>query len=1231
MIPADILVLRSSDDHGLCYIDTQNLDGEANLKQREIPRGFIDKQSTFQPQDFRSHLECDMPTTKIYRFHGCLLDASGGRVPVGKDNLVLRECILKNTDFVEGLVVYAGHESKAMMNNGGPRHKTSKLETQMNIAVIWCVATLILLCFIGAIGSGLWLESFDGDLVPFISFGGDKTCCGEGVDSSFYGFLTFWTFIIILQVIIPLSLYVTIECTKLLQVYLIHEDMKLFDALYNKRVECRALNIPEELGQVQYIFCDKTGTLTENKMIFKRCTIGGCDYSHNSFSRANNSMPKYKDQMLSLKDNQSGRAIIPVNPLLSERINSIDMQLVIEEGDPKMKLQEEAQQVQEFFLLLAVCNTVIVAKYPHHDHMNASGLICPSANTSIVGGSNLILGNSNQKSSTLHLQQVPQETPMDCTNTENSFENLPKISNALKNDDIVENSQEDIASSDTPPMSIMSTATVETSVSASTNSSFTTAPLQPEPSLTIQAPTVTFEQIDNGERKTHSRLSCPEVRPRNRILDIFPNFGRRSLSPIPSSPEESPSTPVNGTAEYDHGKSPVYSRPKHLQLPGIFSKLMAATSSGSLNKHHSSRSPTPTPSDFRPIYEAESPDELALIDAAYAYNCKLLRRSPSSAVVSLPGEGVIDFEVLHVLPFDSVRKRMSIILRHPVSKERVLFCKGADSAMLPRLQTPAPGSKEEVKIENTIKNITSYGTDGLRTLVMAKKILDEDEYQEWATEHSIAENSLHQRDRLLFESYTKIEWDMTLLGATGIEDKLQEGVPESIANLRKAGIIIWVLTGDKQETAINIAYSCKLFSKNMEIIKLNARTRDTADRMIQFYLDSIEDEMKNFALHGNGLHDDQYNVAGKRKTPLWNRWKCFNSSVSNNDGNVQRNNTNKNTKLDPGSANRALVIDGKTLIYVLDKRARLQDKFLDLASKCSSVLCCRATPLQKAFIVRIIKEELKMHTLAIGDGANDVSMIQTADVGIGISAGQEGLQAVMASDFAISRFKFLERLLLVHGHWNYDRLARMVLYFFYKNAAFVFVCFWFQLYCGFSGAVMIDQMYLMLYNLLFTSMPPMAIGIFDKDAPDSILEGQPHLYKQGRLGQVYKSYSFWLNMADALYQSIVIFFVAIGTYHKSAVGIWEFGTVMCTQCLFAMSLHLAIEIKSWTIVHIASILLSILAYFLFGLAYNGLCVSCSGLQNPYWVMQHTMGTPNFWLVCILTAVLAVLPRYVFHI
>ncbi len=177
---------------------------------------------------------------------------------------------------------------------------------------------------------------------------------------------------------------------------------------------------------------------------------------------------------------------------------------------------------------------------------------------------------------------------------------------------------------------------------------------------------------------------------------------------------------------------------------------------------------------------------------------------------------------------------------------------------------------------------------------------------------------------------------------------------------------MWVLTGDKQETAVNIAHACRLFSPDMSLLKLNAQSRDVAEAIIKDHMKTIQKE------GSSGAEGD----------------------------------STKGSSVSPGSdekRRRALVVDGKSLVYILDKRANLQKPFLELASHCSSVLCCRATPLQKAYIVRIVKEELGQHTLAIGDGANDVSMIQTADVGVGIS-GQEGMQAVMASDFAISRY-----------------------------------------------------------------------------------------------------------------------------------------------------------------------------------------------------------------------------------
>lgn len=216
----------------------------------------------------------ERPSTKIYRFTGSISHPTGSRVTLSSENLLLRDCTIKNTDFVEGIIVYAGHETKAMLNNGGPRYKCSNLEKRMNTDVIWCVLVLLFLCCTGAVGYKLWLDKYYDNLykhVPFIT---------NTKNPAYEGLLIFWTYIITLQVMIPVSLYVTIEMTKLLQVYHIHQDIEMYDPETNTRTECRALNITEELGQITYLFSDKTGTLTENKMVFRKCTVNGVDYDH---------------------------------------------------------------------------------------------------------------------------------------------------------------------------------------------------------------------------------------------------------------------------------------------------------------------------------------------------------------------------------------------------------------------------------------------------------------------------------------------------------------------------------------------------------------------------------------------------------------------------------------------------------------------------------------------------------------------------------------------------------------------------------------------------------------------------------------------------------------------------------------------------------------------------------------------------------------------------------------
>ncbi|EDW57650.1 phospholipid-transporting ATPase VD isoform X1 [Drosophila virilis] len=1092
-VPADILLLRTSDPHGVCYIDTCDLDGETNLKRREVVRGFAEMQNMFVPSKFMSCVEADAPTTKLYRFHGALIHPTGERVPISTECLLLRESRLKNTDYIEGIVVYAGHETKSMLNNSGPRYKRSQVEQQMNIDVIWCVIILLILCVVGAIGCTMWLRSFVNFPVPYLPF---------AVDAAYEGMLTFWTYIIILQVMIPLSLYVTIELCKILQVFHIHNNIDLYDADTNKQTECRAMNITEELGQIQHIFSDKTGTLTENKMIFRRCVVNGADYNH----------PPSELEKLYAKPGA------PAPPLLPNETLQDDMQRLTGTGGGAY-LTPHAQCIQEFLVVLAICNTVIVSAAPHRDLMNASGIIELQQS-----GSSPATGSS------------------------------PSVMKHLR-----------------PRGKLTTTTTTSTTIISGVPQAGTMA-----------LPT------DRYTRLAESRSVTPSPPP-NLLFAMPAQSHQPTLSPISSSPEstpnsESPSPPMKSKA-LSNSISPT-GRAKAVinsKITSIATFLNAKTQGKRLKINQTKTQTIYRTADGRPLYEAESPDELALVNAAYSYDCCLLNRSPNHILVSMPTAGAtVEYEILKILPFDSSRKCMSIVVRQTGTQEIVLYTKGADSSIMPVLAPCGNNSPEGLLREQTQQQLDRYAREGLRILVMAKRSLNAADYTDWWARHQEIEMSLENRERRLRESFAKLESNLTLLGATGIEDRLQDGVPETIASLLSAGISVWVLTGDKPETAINIAYSAKLFTQQMELIKLTARSRDAAETAINFYLT----EMRN-------------------------------AKASNSTGYI----------LAPRCKPRALVVDGKTLTFILDPKSKLILPFLKLAKGCASVLCCRSTPLQKAYLVKVVKEELNLRTLAIGDGANDVSMIQMADVGVGIS-GQEGMQAVMASDFTLSRFRYLERLLLAHGYWCYDRLARMILYFFYKNAAFVFLIFWYQLYCGFSGSVMMDQMYLMLYNLLFTSLPPLAIGVYDNRVPEDLLLKNPYLYKNGRLGLVYRPHDFWLVLLDALYQSLVIFFVALCAYSESDVGIWEFGTTITASCLFANLVHCCIEIRSWTLLHVISILISLGSFYLFSIVYNSMCVNCFGLPSTYWVIFRCFASAVHWLVILLSTVVAVLPRLV---
>ncbi|GMI73279.1 aminophospholipid ATPase 1 [Hibiscus trionum] len=931
-IPCDMVLLSTCDPTGVAYVQTINLDGESNLKTRYA------KQETLlkipEKESVSGLIKCEKPNRNIYGFQANM-EVDGKRVSLGPSNIILRGCELKNTTWAVGVVVYAGRETKAMLNNSGAPSKRSRLETHMNLEIIFLSVFLTALCTVVSVCAAVWLRRHRDEL-DYLPFYRRKDFSEEEEENyNYYGWgleivFTFLMSVIVFQIMIPISLYISMELVRVGQAYFMIRDTQMYDEPSNSRFQCRALNINEDLGQIKYIFSDKTGTLTENKMEFQCASIGGVDYNGGKVSS--------QDQKDGYFVQVDGKVLRP------KMVVKTDPELL--QFARSGKETKEGSHIHDFFLALAACNTI-----------------------------------------------VP---------------------------------------------------------------------------LIVDTPDPTLKLID---------------------------------------------------------------------------------------------------------YQGESPDEQALVYAAAAYGFMLIERTSGHIVIDIQGERQ-RFNVLGLHEFDSDRKRMSVILGLP-NKSVKVFVKGADTTMFSVIDR----SLNTSIIRATEAHLHSYSSIGLRTLVIGMRELSTSEFEEWHSAFEVASTALMGRARLLRKVANSIERNICILGASGIEDKLQQGVPEAIESLRTAGIKVWVLTGDKQETAISIGYSSKLLTNKMTQIIVNNNSKESCRKSLE---DAIIMSKKLTTM--SGTTNDTGRTLGASLTPV------------------------------------ALIIDGTSLVYILD--CELEEMLFELACNCSVVLCCRVAPLQKAGIVALVKKRTSDMTLAIGDGANDVSMIQMADVGVGIS-GQEGRQAVMASDFAMGQFRFLVTLLLVHGHWNYQRMGYMILYNFYRNAVFVLVLFWYVLFTCFTLSTAINEWSSVLYSVIYTSVPTIVVGILDKDLNRQTLLKYPRLYGAGHREECYNKRLFWITMIDTVWQSAVVFFIPLLAYWGSTIDASSIGDLWTLAVVILVNLHLAMDVNRWNWLTHATIWGSIIATFICVIIIDAI-PSLVG----YWAIFEIAQTGLFWLCLLAIIITALIPRFV---
>ncbi|TFY56442.1 hypothetical protein EVJ58_g7642 [Rhodofomes roseus] len=916
-IPADLVLLSSSEPEGFCYIETSNLDGETNLKIRQASPQTSHLTSPRLVTALHGALRSEQPNNSLYTYEGTLdLVTDLGvpkQVPLGPDQLLLRGAQIRNTPWAYGLVVFTGHETKLMRNATAAPIKRTAVEKQVNVHIIFLFIFLLALSIGSTIGASIraWFYS----AAEWYLY--EQSTIGSRAKQFIEDILTF---IILYNNLIPISLIVTMEVVKFQQAQLINSDLDMYYAKTDTPALCRTSSLVEELGQIEYVFSDKTGTLTCNEMEFRLCSIGGVAYADvvDESRRAEG------------EDGKDGwKSFAEMQALLSGGENPFG-----DFGSADTTGQGQKEVLNEFLTLLAVCHTVI-----------------------------------------------------------------------------------------------------------------------------------------------------PEMR------------------------------------------------------------------------------------DGKLHYQASSPDEAALVSGAELLGYQFHTRKPKSVFVNIQGTSY-EYQILNICEFNSTRKRMSTVVRGPDGRIK-LFCKGADTVILERLAENQPFT------EKTLVHLEDYATEGLRTLCIASRVIPEAEYRQWSTIYEQAAATLNGRGDALDRAAELIEKDMLLLGATAIEDKLQDGVPDTIHTLQMAGIKVWVLTGDRQETAINIGMSCKLISESMNLIIVNEETMLDTQEFLSKRLSAIKSQRSTGEL--SELED------------------------------------------------LALIIDGKSLGFALEKE--ISGQFLELALMCKAVICCRVSPLQKALVVKLVKKNQKSILLAIGDGANDVSMIQAAHVGVGIS-GLEGLQAARSADVAISQFRFLKKLLLVHGSWSYQRLSKLLLYSFYKNIVLYMTQFWYSFFNSFSGEIVYESWTLSLYNVVFTVLPPFVIGVFDQFVSARILDRYPQMYMLGQRNAFFTKTAFWLWVANALYHSVILFGFSVilfwGDLKQSSgldSGHWFWGTMLYMAVLLTVLGKAALISDLWTKYTVAAIPGSFVFAMVF-LPLYAVVAPAIGFSTEYYGL-----VPRLWTDAVFYFMLVLVPVF----
>ncbi|XP_058547751.1 probable phospholipid-transporting ATPase IIB isoform X9 [Neofelis nebulosa] len=541
-------------------------------------------------------------------------------------------------------------------------------------------------------------------------------------------------------------------------------------------------------------------------------------------------------------------------------------------------------------------------------------------------------------------------------------------------------------------------------------------------------------------------------------------------------------------------------------------------------------------SDGNRTYQAASPDEVALVRWTESVGLTLVSRDLGSMQLRTPSGQIQTYCILQMFPFTSDSKRMGVIVRDESTAEITFYMKGADVAMSSIVQY-------NDWLEEECGNMAR---EGLRTLVVAKRALTEEQYQDFESRYSQAKLSIHDRALKVAAVVESLERQMELLCLTGVEDRLQADVRPTLELLRNAGIKIWMLTGDKLETATCIAKSSHLVSRTQDIHIFRPVTNRGEAHL----------ELNAF----RRKHD------------------C------------------------------ALVISGDSLEVCLKY---YEHELAELACQCPAVVCCRCSPTQKARIAKLLQHHTGKRTCAVGDGGNDVSMIQAADCGIGIE-GKEGRQASLAADFSVTQFRHIGRLLMVHGRSSYKRSAALGQFVMHRGLIISTMQAVFSSVFYFASVPLYQGFLMVGYATIYTMFPVFSL-VLDQDVKPETAMLYPELYKDLTKGRSLSFKTFLVWVLISIYQGGILMYGALLLFESEFVHVLA---ISFTALILTELLMVALTIRTWHWLMAVAEVLSLGCY-----------VASLAFLNEYFDVAFITTVTFVWKVSAITMV-SCLPLYV---